>query len=189
MISRLKIVLLVTGMSYLRVVCAQSDYVVTSAGDTLFGNITTPKVKIYDRGEVKIRPTVKNKNHKEKFSADEVVSFRKDNIVYVSQVIKELDQNFHEVGSHIFVREMVRGKLLVYMSQTPQVAGPGAMAQITNYYFRKENENNIIACPKSKKKVMEYFQDCDPVKAALENKKIKHHDYEALANLYNGSCR
>lgn len=165
------------------------------------GAVFTAVGKMKDN-RIKIWESTKPKAYYLDLNEIEFVHFRygkrKGDRMYRSVIVEGRD-------NPIFLEELVKGEISLYkdftanmvMGATPMGAG-GPMIQsynIVDYYVKRSNQqtashlaSNELFSKNFKKAATEYFSDCPPLVAKLENKEFNKKDIKEIVTFYNETC-
>jgi|GEM_PF-7124486 hypothetical protein len=170
----------------INILTAQNDFVVTNKNDTIHGTVSITRA-----GEVKIKyRNESGKRDRDTFSASSIRAYSQDGLFYESHPITPLNKNASI--ERVLVMKIESGTLSLYKETNYGYAttGTGGLMPIseTKYYFKKTNETFMTRARASQKKLMTYFNDCEEVRNALNNKTIKKKDFRSFVKLYNEYC-
>jgi hypothetical protein len=153
---------------------SEEGFIVTNNMDTIYGKIKKKPNTIV--GEfIKIIFIDKN-NLQSKYSAYDLISFKKGTITYESVLIGEY-KSFAELRIDGYLK-------LYYRSESGSRGKPG---KVIRPYLRKTNSDKfkIVLNINFEKQMTEYFSDYKDLSDAIDKRTLKIKDLELIVNTYN----
>jgi len=154
-------------------------YVITVAGDTIFGKIK----KTNKEGSCNKFKFIDSKGEKVKFENTDVFAYKRGDELYLK---KTFVQPLLIGSMQGYMKLLIEGTVRLYSFNyiTQDLNGT---SYYQDYYLEKEGVHILVYKMRFKKSMSKYFSDNRELADKIENKELKYADLEKIVEIYNES--